>query len=311
MSIGVAARYALCTNFLTMSSRSSGLSSQDEVARCLWSLFYLDRTYGSNFNMMRAMPEATVLPEIPTGISNLGMPSPLVTGLDDNDDDPLLHIKDAGIGSYVLELVSIWGDLMSHLQQIRYGSHQNAWHPDSAYQKIRVQIFETECILPQKHRFDFVKFGERSSTEIAKFRQYWDHWILSQMLYHGIQATLNHPFLHFFRKNDQQSVRPPSFQQHVIDHSILHSRWIVRLVELCQEKQFQLSDPFVGYLVSVTATVNFFLGFSKDKQLAAKAIENFDKCEDFVGQLAQKWKHLNHTVPSPPLVLCLVVLILF
>jgi len=296
MSIGVAARYALCTNILTMNSKTSGSLRQDEVARCLWSLFYLDRTYGSSFNMVRAMPEATILPDIPTHMSNFVMPSSLARERYDKDDDPLHHIHDPGIGSHVLKLVSIWGDLMAYLQQIRLETREKAWQSQSAYLQIKSQIFEFECHLPQKHRFDFVRFDERSRTDIAQSKHYWEHWILSQMLYHGIQAVLNHPFLHFFRKNDQQSVRPPSFQQNVIDQAILHSRWIVRIVELCQEKEWHPSDPFVAHLVSVIATVNFFLSFSKDENLAAKAIENFDKCESFVGQLAARWNHLNHTV---------------
>ena len=246
--------------------------------------------------MTRAMPDASTLPNIPASILQLGVPSPLLPGLDDIDDNPLLHVQDAGIISYVFKLVSVWGDLTLHLQQIKLGSGGKAWEPNSAYQHIKSQIFEFECIYPQRHRFDSVKLGERSGTDISKDKQYWDHWILSQMLYHGVQAVLNHPLLHFFRKNDQLNIKPPSFQQHIIDHSILHSRWIVRLVELCLLKQFEVSDPFVGHLVAAAATVHFFLSFSKDEQLAVKGIENFDKCEKFVGEMAQKWRHLAHTV---------------
>lgn len=295
LTLGIAARYAFCTNLLNTNNPRSYSSKRDEIAKSLYALYYLDRTYGSSLNTIHAMPVQNSLPQLSPNVSQPKMPASFNQRPDDDDDEPLMKVQDDGIITYVFKLLSIWGDLTTRLKRMRTDPQEKGWESTSAYQQTRAQVFELERTYPQKHRFDWLGIEDRTAEDMAADRQYWDPWILSQMLIHGVQALLNHPVLHFFRRTDQ-TVRPPSFQQQIVDHSILHSRWIVRLIELCQEKNFQISDPFVGHMVASTATVLFFLSFSKDEQLATKAMENFDKCEQFVAELGQKWPHLLHTV---------------
>ena len=84
--------------------------------------------------------------------------------------------KDAGISSYALQLLSIWG-LMSYLKLVRQGMLEDAWSSNSIYQQIKSEMSRLETVLPEAHRFKNSRFHELPLSELEKHRHYWASWI--------------------------------------------------------------------------------------------------------------------------------------
>lgn len=294
MTTGIAVRLAISTGMLTGSVSRGPSKKSDALQRCCWSLFVLDKIYNSSFQTLPAIPEEAVMPEKPASPS-----TPHTASEEGSEDQRMLQSPaqiDEGVTSYSLQLLSAWGHLMTYLKNIRQGQLEDAWSPNSAYQQIKSLVFRFETVLPEVHRFRKTKFHERTESERAATRDYWAAWISMQMVYHVIQCILHHPFLHLAEIHRRQRLRSPSFLQHATDQAILHSAWVIRILDLCMDHNFAVYDPFVGHLAAMTATVLFFLRFSRDGTLATKAGKDFEVCQRFVDRMADENPHLQHTV---------------
>jgi hypothetical protein len=292
MTAGAATRLAVCSGL--MSGTGKGVSTNPEVLRCCWSLFVLDRIHGSSFRSIPALSNEDVLPEMPPSVQR---PASLGTATSaEAEEYHGTEAKDAGINSYGLRLLSIWGRLMSYLKTIRQGVIEDAWAANSVYQQIKSEMSRFETVLPEVHRFKNTRFRDTSTRELEENRHYWVSWVFEQCIYHTIHCTLNHPFLHIARIPGRKALRSPSFLQHATDQALLHSAWVVLILTSCQERNFAIHDPFVGHLAAVIATAEFLLQFSKDGTLATKAGRNFGILRGFVQTMATEHPHLLHTV---------------
>ncbi|OQV07892.1 Fungal specific transcription factor domain-containing protein [Cladophialophora immunda] len=289
MALGVAVRMAICSN--TMFSTAKTVSPNTDLSRCCWSLFILDRMHGSSFRSLPAIPTEENLPEMPPS----GRRPPLALSNRSADLEGVEE-KDAGIDSYALQLLSIWGRLMAYLKTIREGKLEEAWTANSVYQQIKSEMSRFETVLPEVHRFKNTRFHDRTISELEEQRGYWAPWVFTQCIYHTIHCTLNHPFLHIARIPGRPRLRSPSFLQHATDQAVLHSAWVVLVLRLCEERNFTIFDPFVGHLASMIATTQFFLQFSKDESLAVKASRDFEMLRRYVEKMANTHSHLLHTV---------------
>ncbi len=294
MSVGVATRLAVCSGLISGAAKTSNISP--EHSRCHWSLFILDRIHGSSFRSVPAISADIALPDMPPSARR---PESLVlvpTLSNEPEEPPPADEKDAGISSYTLQLLSTWGRLMSHLKSIRQGVLEDAWTANSVYQQIKAEMSRYETVLPEAHRFKNARFRERDVLDLERHRHYWASWVACQCIYHTLHCTLNHPFLHIARMPGQRRLRSPSFLQHASDQAALHSAWVVLILSSCEEREFEIYDPFVGHLASMIATAEFLLQFSKDETLAAKAASNFDMLRKFVERMAVNHPHLVHVV---------------
>ncbi|OCT51150.1 hypothetical protein CLCR_08205 [Cladophialophora carrionii] len=291
MTVGVAARLAVCSGL--MSSAAKGAVVTADHSRSYWSLFILDRIHGSSFRSVPAISTDDAVPEMPPSARRpeyLGLTSP-----NDLEEPQAAEEKDAGINSYALQLLSIWGRLMSYLKTISQGVLEDAWTANSMYQQIKAEMARFETVLPEVHRFKNARFRERDISELERHRHYWASWVFTQCIYHATHCTLNHPFLHIARIRGQRRLRSPSFLQHASDQAALHSAWVVLILSSCEERDFKIYDPFIGHLASVIATAEFLLQFSKDEALAAKSASNFSILRRFVERMATSHPHLQHT----------------
>ncbi|OAP60439.1 hypothetical protein AYL99_05441 [Fonsecaea erecta] len=289
MALGVAVRMAVCSNI--MSNTTKNVTPNTDLSRCCWSLFILDRMHGSSFRSLPAISTEEIMPEMPPAAK-----LPLSTLGNRSAEFEVVEEKDAGINSYVLQLLSIWGRLMSYLKTIKQGNLEEAWTANSVYQQIKSEMSRFETVLPEVHRFKNTRFHDRTLSELEEQRGYWAPWILTQCIYHTIHCTLNHPFLHIARIPGRPRLRSPSFLQHATDQAVLHSAWVVLVLRSCDEKNFIIFDPFVGHLASMIATAQFFLQFSKDESLASKAARDFEMLRSYVEKMANTHSHLLHTV---------------
>jgi hypothetical protein len=292
IAVGVATRLAVCSGLIDGTGKP--VTASPALSRCCWSLYILDRIHGSSFRTLPAISIENTLPEMPPSV-----PRPeLLERVNSNEPaDPQLAVeRDAGISSYALQLLSIWGRLMSYLKTIKQGTLEDAWTANSVYQQIKSEMSRLETVLPEVHRYKNSRFHDLTLTDLDNQRRYWASWILTQCIYHTIHCTLNHPFLHIARIPGRKRLRSPSFLQHATDQAVLHSAWVVLLLGLCEGKDFKIFDPFVGHLASMIATAKFFLQFSKDQSLAIKASNDFDMLRSFVKKMASMHTHLIHTV---------------
>ncbi|RMD42912.1 hypothetical protein DV735_g2198, partial [Chaetothyriales sp. CBS 134920] len=302
-TLGIASRYAILKDILQPSTSQRPLLSAnyEDLSRCCWNLFYLDRIYGTSApstSTAATLFNELALPELPASITHREIPPTSTASLVGEAPDTGPQ-SDLGIGHYALKLVSMWAMLMGYLKQTKLNTNQpDPWMPNSAYNEVASQIFVFETIFPHRHRFNRVKFQERSVEDISRWQRYWEHWLLMQFLYHAFQAILNHPFLQVLRTRDDSrrgQPQPPSFLQHTVDQVTLHSRWITRLIDLCSDKSFLLANPFLGHITGAMATVQFFFCFSTDAALANSGADNFKKYHKVVGTMAEDWPHLKHT----------------
>ncbi|KIV90094.1 hypothetical protein PV10_07436 [Exophiala mesophila] len=293
LTVGVAVRLAICTYSSSLTTSRSNARKSDDYSRCFWTLFVLDKIYGTSFQSLTAVPDEGILPEKPVSVrtpsSNANMRPEGPRGVQ------VQEAADEGISSYCLNLISTWGQLMAFLKDIKQGQIEDAWTPNSVYQKIKSLMFRFETLLPEVHRFQNANLRERTRSEWSADYEYWSGWILAQMMYHTIHCTLNHPFIHLADVHSRQRHRSPSFLQHATDQAILHAAWIVRILELLMDRDFTIFDPFIGHLASMGATVLFFLRFSRDRALASRASKNFEVCRQFVDRMADLHPHLQHT----------------
>lgn len=290
MASGIGARAVICSN-LAMAESGRITVRKTDLARCCWSLFILDRIHGSSLRSLPAISDSGILPEPPPCSKQPGfldLRSEVTGRMGDETDD--------GIGSYALQLLTTWGRLMAYLKTVKQGKLEDAWSATSEYQQIKSEMSRFETVFPEVHRFKNAKFHERTSTELTCHRSYWAPWIFTQCLYHAIYCTLNHPFLHVARIHGQQRLRSPSFLQHAVDQTTLHSTWVVQLLNLSQERSFPIFDPFIAHLASMISTAQFFLRFSKDDSLALRATRDFETLQRFVESMASDYPHLLHTV---------------
>jgi hypothetical protein len=249
--------------------------------------------YGSSFHTLPSLPDETILPDKPPAV-----PTPRSHSTE-SDPTLLAHETDDGIGSYCLELLSIWARVMSYLRGIKQGQREEAWSPNSTYQQIKSLMFRFETVFPEAHRFHHARFHERPLEDLARDRDYWAPWIFAHMMYHCIHCTLNHPLLHLAEVHRRQKLRSPSFLQHATDQAILHSAWILRILDMLMVlKKFPIHDPFIAHLATITATVLFFLRFSKDEVLAATAAKDFEICRQFLDNMTKEHVHLQFTVST-------------
>ncbi|KAK4938519.1 hypothetical protein LTR10_021051 [Elasticomyces elasticus] len=290
MASSIAARAFICSN-LAMADSGRVPTRRTELSRCCWSLFILDRIHGSSLRTLPAISDTAILPEAPPSSKQ-----PLFASMTGEATEiRILDGRDDGIGSYALQLLTTWGRLMTYLKTIKQGKLEDAWSANSEYQQIKSEMSRFETIFPEVHRFKNAKFHERSSTDLTTHRSYWASWIFEQCLYHAIHCTLNHPFLHVARMHGQHRLRSPSFLQHAVDQTILHSTWMVQLLNLAEERSFLISDPFIAHLASMIATAQFFLRFSKDESTAVRATRDFEALQRFVEGMAFTYPHLVHT----------------
>ncbi|KIW85378.1 hypothetical protein Z517_00768 [Fonsecaea pedrosoi CBS 271.37] len=291
MALGVAVRMAVCSNTMFNAATSTTVSANSELSRCCWSLFILDRMHGSSFRCLPAISSEEAMPEMPPIAKRPSLTLPNRLAEFEGAEE-----KDAGISSYALQLLSIWGRLMSYLKTIKQGNLEEPWAANSVYQQIKSEMSRFETVLPEAHRFKNNRFHDRTPSELEEQRAYWSAWVFTQCIYHTIHCTLNHPFLHIARIPGRPRLRSPSFLQHATDQAVLHSAWVVLVLRLCEEKHFTIFDPFVGHLASMITTAQFFLKFSKDESLAARASKDFEMLRSYVEKMANTHSHLLHTV---------------
>lgn len=204
---------------------------------------------------------------------------------------------------YMVQQSSLWREVREYVARCAGSSPQPPpWSPDSGYVMIGAQLMDLETRFPTCHRYDTVRFADRTPEELQRNRHYWSPWLYIQFGYHAIHSVLNHPFLYSSRpqQSDQMAV-PNTFWKTSSEQALIHATWIVRLIDLVTEKSYQVSDPFIGHCASIATTIHIYYCRAADPRVRDAAQTKLNKCMQFLVGMASIWPVCQTMVETPPL----------
>ncbi|KAL6922271.1 hypothetical protein FSST1_006297 [Fusarium sambucinum] len=197
-------------------------------------------------------------------------PHPSTTGTDS-----------VAIISHSMRITTIWGELRSYLHKLRQGNTEKPWSPDSTHTRINLELITFESNTPKGLFLCNAHLSSRTRDEVCQNIEYWNRFMVGQIMWHAIHAILNHPFIHLFLLASRESI-PLScfFLQQRIDTAVYHF------------------DPMVADAIAGTATVAWLFQFSKDQKIAQDAQNSLVKCESFLSNVAKTWPHVSNRMDA-------------
>lgn len=211
----------------------------------------------------------------------------------------LIELSDLGITAYAVQLSKVWQRAARYAHRRYAPSTLPPWSAQSEYSYITAQLMELETRLPYKYRFRPSRFADQESGEIERNRAFWAPWLFVQMIYHAIVCLLNHPLLMALRlRSFRVTMVPEIFLQHTADMTATHTEWIVHLLDLCKEKGFPLTDPFLVHFAAIAATIFLQQSYTDDPIVKSTKEECFSKCLKFVREIGTNWPYISQLVRS-------------
>ncbi|RFU26534.1 hypothetical protein B7463_g9796, partial [Scytalidium lignicola] len=195
-----------------------------------------------------------------------------------------------GIWIYMVQQSSLWAEVRNYIAHCADGDPKPPWAPDSRNTMIGAHLMDLETRFPTYYRYDAARFLDRSNEELQRNREFWSPWLYLQFSYHAVHSVLNHPFLLSSRPfNSVPMTVPNTFWKTSSEMAFLHSSWTARLIDMVTEKDYQISDPFIGYNVAVAATIHLYYCRAADSRVRNSAETKLAKCMKFVEGLGMVW----------------------
>jgi hypothetical protein len=258
--------------------------TSDRKRRAFWSLQVLDQYHGRQTGVLSA----------PTEIWRQSYGSSSVDHRHSAEVDskvPPLPIDDVGhtvsiepgIWNTSVHLGWVWSRVRKYVSDCAHGIFREPWRRDSMYATVLSDFMEAENRIPMCHRYDSVKFYERKVEDIKANRDYWATWLKEQFTYHAIPTVLNHPFLYIVGAQHNPNLAiPNTFWRRSSELALIHSTWIVRMIDMVLDKQVPLTDPFFGHIAAIAATVHLYYCCAAAAKLKHKSNADFAKCRRFL-----------------------------
>ena len=248
--------------------------------RVFWSLQLLEQFYGRQDGLL-SVPNEIWRPYSPTGGSHTeldptGPPLP-------RDDLGCTTPDEPGIWNTSVHLAWVWSQVRKFVLNCAHNRLREPWRHDSFYAKVVSDFMETENRIPICHRYDTAKFYKRKMEELKVNRDYWAPWLKEQFTYHAIHTVMNHPFLYIVGAQHNPNLAiPNTFWRRSSELALLHSTWIVRMIDMVVDKQVPLTDPFFGHAAAIAATVHLYYCCAAAARLKHKSNTDFAKCRRFL-----------------------------
>ncbi|KAJ5618181.1 transcriptional regulator family: Fungal Specific TF [Penicillium hordei] len=270
---------------LDLESSHAGEGPMTERKRRLfWSLQCLEQSYGQQngflcipSEVMRTFYIASSSDRAKQDGTEPKPPPPPI------DDLGCSKLSDVGIWSLAAHFGWVWSRVRTYVSDCARNRLKEPWRHDSMYAMVLSDLTEIENKLSQCHRYDSVKFYERTAEELRSNRNYWTPWLKLQFTYHCILTVLNHPFLYIVASqyNDNLAI-PNAFWRRSSELVLLHATWLVRMIDMVSEKKMRLIDPFFGHAAAIAATVHLYYCCAADPRLKYKSKVDFTKCRRFL-----------------------------
>lgn len=263
-----------------------------DLCGCMWTAAYLDQTF------FLGLPKSCLLFEdsrIPEGLLHPSVPAPV--------DGSQARAKsrdrpEMGIYWEIRVLLTVWSMTNTFFQDVRAGKVQDLWVRDSPYHRVQQALLNFEAGHSPCHRLENCKFESREPEDIKKDRMYWLAWLTQQVLYHTSSLLIHHPLVHTSAVSKPDIQVPPSFRQNAIDQTLLHAKWVVRLMRKALEKGLEPNDPFLAHLVGVSASALIFFMHASNERIRGEANRGFEKCLGYISSFSKRWAHIRHLVSA-------------
>ncbi|PBP20744.1 hypothetical protein BUE80_DR008302 [Diplocarpon rosae] len=287
ISLGV--RIAQSLGYLTDPTSKEDIS--EEVVRCTWTLFMLDRTFSITRLVSPSLPYQDFKLRKPNWEGALSL-NPALQNVDadvalGNDISP----SDQDLSALLVGIYAMWDDVIRYIFETTNNSTTPPWQPGSELATIEYRFadFEPEF---STHRYREVNFPRRAIQE-PNLRPYFASWLCFQLTYMSIQCCVHHPFIMFIKLQHVIRKVPPSFLQKSYKSSLIHSRWIIRFLNEMDEAGMMLHDPFIGYLTAIAATIQLEHTLSKHSDVAAAARLSFASAVRYLKKLSKYWTSIR------------------
>lgn len=279
------ARSARLDQFCRMTSNSV---RTEEHVRCLWSIVLLQYLSGGFGPLSVTIDTASLRFPSSDATNDMASTARQSSGVTQDID------HDLGVVVYGLQMSEAWHRVRHYVQQRGKTDEHPPWSGQSIYSSIMCRQMEIESKMPHRHRFKPSRFSEHSTADLTANRSYWAPWLYLQVVYHATVCALNHPILlsiHLRRFRINQV--PELFLQRTADLISTHTDWIIHLLELAREKDYELTDPFLGQCIAIVATIFLQQSYSQDLQVRREKQDRFLTCLYFVQDLGRYWDYVD------------------
>ncbi|KAG9516791.1 hypothetical protein KCU93_g9015, partial [Aureobasidium melanogenum] len=261
----------------------------EERRRCFWSIAIMENmfnlqtlTFGAKSNTYHA----SFKPVSPNATSKGELVSPSSQNIVADGPVP-------GIIINTLPMFDIFKKAAKYVTDTKNGVLPHPpWQQQSDYSAIQADILELESNFYPEYRFDRTKMTQHSKEAIEQNWAFWSCWLVNQFMYHTIHMLLNHPFLISLRIAAAGRC-PRTFSQSSSDQVVVHSNWIIRLLDLLEEKEVNVSDPFLAYCISVAITVFIHYRNAEIQSLRQNAEKGLFKGRQELGELSSLLKNVE------------------
>ncbi|KAL4893432.1 hypothetical protein BDV59DRAFT_192981 [Aspergillus ambiguus] len=254
--------------------------------KLFWSIHFLNQQYGPRsmqLNMLRDIHTPKYMAINTDSPREMGVKPPQIPQENDSSTK-------GGIWNYMVQLASLWNEVQQYVSHCASGDTTPPWAVESGYTIIGAHLMDIETRFPTTHRYDSMRFQEQSVEELHRDRGYWSPWLYLQFTYHAVHSVLNHPFLYSWRpQQSAQLAVPNTFWKTSSELALIHTTWTVRLIDMVTEKDYQLSDPFLGHTVAIAASIHIYYCRATDPAVRESAQRKVETCLNFLGDLATRW----------------------
>lgn len=297
LHIGLVTNLAQCSR-IDIETHEGEFSHGLEARRKLfWSIHLLNQQYGLRSMQLDMLHDIRKPKYLALNISSpreMGIKPPQAPQETDS------FTSKEGIWVYMVQLACLWSEVQRYVSHCASGDLTPPWSADSGYSIIGAHLMELETRFPTCHRYDSVRFQDQSREDLHRDRWYWSPWLYLQLTYHAVHSVLNHPFLYSWRpQQPAQLAVPNTFWKTSSELALIHTTWIVRLIEMVTEKEYQLSDPYLGHVVAIAATIHIYYCRAADPALRDSAQCKLETCTKFLSCLAMKWPMCEAVVSLP------------
>ncbi|RHZ64500.1 hypothetical protein CDV55_105088 [Aspergillus turcosus] len=296
LHIGLATNLAKCAGLDIEQHEGESTPALEERRRVFWSIHLLNQQYAPHsmqLNMLRDIHNPKYMAVNIDSPREMGMKPPKT---------PQENSALGGIWVYMVQLSTLWSEVQHYVSHCASGDPTPPWSVDSGYCIIGAHLMDIETKFPTCHRYDSVRFQERPPEELNRAREYWSPWLYLQFTYHAVHSVLNHPFLYSWRpQQPAQLAVPNTFWKTSSELALIHTTWTARLIDMITEKEYQLSDPFLGHVVAIAATILIYYCRAADPTVRDSAQRKLGTCTTFLSDLATKWPRVQAIVsPHQP-----------
>lgn len=256
--------------------------NMERKKRLFWSLQLLEQFYGRQDGLLGVPTDTWRPPNLSSNDDEHALagrkspPLPL-------DELGCSNVTEPGIWSTSVHLAWVWSQVRKYVSNCANNILKEPWRHDSMYAKVLSDFLETENRIPMCHRYDSAKFYRRKIEELKVNRDYWAPWLKEQFTYHAIPTVLNHPFLYIVGAQHNPNLAiPNTFWRRSSEAALLHATWIVRMIDMVEDKQVPLADPFFGHVAAIAATVHLYYCCAAASRLKHKSNADFTKCRRFL-----------------------------